>query len=396
MGRTADRVGLFTESVIREMTRLNNLYGGVNLAQGFPDFDPPAELLEAAARAMREGYNQYAITWGSPRLRRAIAEKFAWYNGVEVDPDAHITVTCGATEAMIATLLAVANPGDEVVIFEPFYENYGPDTLLSGAVPRYVALNLEDPEFGFDPDALKKAFSSRTRAIIINTPHNPTGKVFNPRELEFIADLCRRYDTLAITDEVYEHLLCDGRTHLSIASLPQMAERTVTINSLSKTYSVTGWRVGWAIIRDQAVTTGIRRAHDFLTVGAAAPLQEAGVVALRFSRQYYADIAAMYQRKRDQLLEILHGVGFRCFHPYGAYYIMTDIGGFGYHDDVAFSQMLVKDIGVAAVPGSSFYHDAAQGRRYVRFAYPKKEETLAEVGRRLARLRQLREGARNS
>jgi len=368
------------------MTRLNALYGGVNLAQGFPDFPPPPELVEAASRALHEGYNQYAITWGSPRLRQAIAEKFAWYNGVEVDPDAHITVTCGATEAMIATLLAVLNPGDEVVIFEPFYENYGPDALLSGAVPRYVSLHLDDPDYAFDPDALRRAFGPRTRAIIINTPHNPSGKVFSRRELELIADLCRTHDALAVTDEVYEHLLYDGREHVSIASLDGMAGRTVTINSLSKTYSVTGWRVGWAIIRDAALTTAIRKAHDFLTVGAAAPLQEAGAVALRFPRGYYTGLAELYRAKRDRLLGILREAGFRCFTPYGAYYIMTDIGGLRAGDDVAFCQMLVKDVGVAAVPGSSFYREPSRGRRYVRFAYPKKEETLADAGRRLATL----------
>ncbi|HEY6103398.1 MAG TPA: aminotransferase class I/II-fold pyridoxal phosphate-dependent enzyme [bacterium] len=386
MAHTAERVGFFTESVIREMTRLNNLHGGVNLAQGFPDFPAPAELIAAAEQALRDGFNQYAITWGSPNLRRAIAAKFASYNGVEVDADAHVTVTCGATEAMIATLLAVLNPGDEVVIFEPFYENYGPDARLSGAVPRYVPLRLDDPEFAFDPDALARAFGPRTRAVVINTPHNPTGKVFRADELALIADLCRRHDTLAITDEVYEHLLYDGRTHLSIASLPGMAERTVTINSLSKTYSVTGWRVGWAIIKDTEVTTAIRKAHDFLTVGAAAPLQEAGALALRFAKEYYDRLARMYQAKRDGLLGILRGAGFRCFVPYGAYYIMTDIEGFGYDSDVAFCRMLVQDVGIAAVPGSSFYSDPGAGRRYVRFAYPKKDETLAEAARRLAKL----------
>ncbi|OFX14039.1 MAG: aminotransferase [Armatimonadetes bacterium RBG_19FT_COMBO_69_19] len=386
MGRTANRVGLFTESVIREMTRLSNLHGGVNLAQGFPDFPAPGELIEAASRALHEGYNQYAITWGSPRLRQAIAEKLAWYNGVEVDPDRHVTVTCGATEAMIATLLAVANPGDEVIIFEPFYENYGPDALLTGAVPRYVQLILDDADYAFDRDALVRAFSRRTRAIIINTPHNPTGKVFSRAELELIADLCRAHDTLAITDEVYEHLLYDGREHVSIAALPGMAERTVTINSLSKTYSVTGWRVGWTSIRDAEIATAIRKAHDFLTVGAPAPLQEAGAVALRFPRTYYTDLAAMYQGKRDRLLGILRDAGFRCFVPSGAYYIMTDITAFGYDDGAAFARMLVRDVGVASVPGSSFYRDPARGARHVRFAYPKKEETLAEVERRLTRL----------
>lgn len=385
--QTAARVGMFTESVIREMTRLNNLHNGVNLAQGFPDFDAPPELLEAAARAMRDGYNQYAITWGSPRLRKAVAEKFAWYNGVEVDPDAHVTVTCGATEAMMAALLAVVNPGEEVIIFEPFYENYGPDALLSGAVPRYVSLNLDDPECSFDPAQLQAAFTNKTKAIIVNTPHNPTGKVFTREELSLISDLCRRHDVLAVTDEVYEHLLYDGRAHVSIASLEGMAERTVTINSMSKTYSVTGWRVGWAIIKNRDVTTGIRRVHDFLTVGAAAPLQEAGVVALGFPREYYSRAADMYRRKRDLLLGILNDVGFRCVIPRGAYYIMTEFGALSAVDDITFAHSLVKDVGVATVPGSSFYHDPAMGRRFIRFAYPKKEETLAEVARRLTSLR---------
>ena len=386
MTHTADRVGFFTESVIREMTRLNNLHGGVNLAQGFPDFPAPPELIAAAEKALRDGYNQYAITWGSPSLREAIAAKFASYNGVEVDPNAHVTVTCGATEAMIATLLAVVNPGDEVVIFEPYYENYGPDARLSGAVPRYVPLQLNDPQFAFDPDALRDAFGPKTRAVIINTPHNPTGKVFSAEELARVAELCQRHNALAITDEVYEHLLYDGRTHVSIASFPGMAERTVTINSLSKTYSVTGWRVGWAIVKDAAVTTAIRKAHDFLTVGAAAPLQEAGAIALRFPGRYYEQLAAMYRAKRDTLLGILREAGFRCFTPYGAYYIMTDIEAFGFDNDVAFCRMLVQDVGIAAVPGGSFYSDPAAGRRYVRFAYPKKDEILAEAARRLTKL----------
>ena len=386
MTHTADRVGFFTESVIREMTRLNILHGGGNLAQGFPDFPAPPELIAAAEKALRDGFNQYAITWGSPSLREAIAAKFASYNGVEVDPNAHVTVTCGATEAMIATQLAVLNPGDEIVIFEPFYENYGPDARLSGAVPRYVPLQLDDPEVAFHPDALRQAFGPKTRAVIVNTPHNPTGKVFSTDELALIAELCRRHDALVITDEVYEHLLYDGRRHVSIASLPGMAERTVTINSLSKTYSVTGWRVGWAIIKDAAVTTAIRKAHDFLTVGAAAPLQEAGAFALRFPGRYYEQLAATYRAKRDTLLGILREAGFRCFVPYGAYYIMTDIHDFGFDSDVAFCRMLVQDVGVAAVPGSSFYSAPAAGRRYVRFAYPKTDETLAEAARRLAKL----------
>ncbi len=387
--RTAARVGLFTESVIREMTRLNNLHGGINLAQGFPDFAPPAELVEAANRATAEGYHQYAITWGSPRLRAAVAEKFAAYNGVEVEPERHITVTCGATEAMMATLLAVVDPGDEVVIFEPFYENYGPDALLSGAVPRYVRLNLEDPDFGFDGDELAAAFGPRTKAVIINTPHNPTGKVFTRPELEQIAELCRRHDALAITDEVYEHILFDDARHVSIAALEGMADRTITINSMSKTYSVTGWRVGWAIAPDPEITVGIRRAHDFLTVGAAAPLQEASVTALRFPTRYYDDLAVLYRGKRDLMLRILTEAGFRAFVPRGAYYIMTDISAVGATDDVAFAHALVADGGVATVPGSSFYHEAALGRSYIRFAFPKRPETLAQVSGRLARLREV-------
>ncbi len=381
--QTAARVGYFTESVIREMTRLTNLHNGINLAQGFPDFDPPADLVEAAAAALRAGYNQYAITWGSPRLRKAIAEKVAWYNAIQIDPERHVTVTCGATEAMMATLLAVLDPGDEVVVFEPFYENYGPDALLSGARLRYVRLDLTKPDMPFDADELRAAFGSSTRAIIVNTPHNPTGKVFTRAELEQIAALCREWEVLAITDEVYEHLLYDGTTHLSIASLPDMAQRTVTINSMSKTYSVTGWRVGWAISANAAISDGIRKAHDFLTVGAPAALQEAGVVALAFPKSYYADLAEMYRVKRDTVLRILSEAGFTCITPGGAYYIMTDISGFGFSDDVTFTRHLIERHGVGAVPGSSFYSDPAAGRQRVRFAYPKRPDTLEEVRRRL-------------
>jgi aspartate/methionine/tyrosine aminotransferase len=383
---TASRVDLFTESVIREMTRITNLHNGINLAQGFPDFDAPAELVEAAVEALRAGWNQYAITWGSPRLRRAVADKMVWANGVTIDPERHITVTCGATEAMMATLLAVVDPGDEVVIFEPFYENYGPDALLSGARLRYVRLHLDDQAMPFDPGELRAAFGPNTRAIIVNTPHNPTGKVFTRAELEQIAALCREWDVLAITDEVYEHILYDGAEHISIASLPEMFERTVTINSMSKTYSVTGWRVGWAIAGDPAIADGIRKAHDFLTVGAAAALQEAGVVALKFPRAYYASLSAMYLEKRDTLLQILGGAGFRCLVPKGAYYIMADITPFGSSDDVSFTRELVERVGVGTVPGSSFYHEPGAGRRWIRFAFPKRPETLEEVRRRLQAL----------
>jgi aspartate/methionine/tyrosine aminotransferase len=385
MIETAARVGVFTESVIREMTRLAAEHDGINLAQGFPDFPAPAELLAAAARALEEGYNQYAITWGAPNFRRALAEKVRSFNGIIADPERNITVTCGATEAMMATLLATVNPGEEVIVFEPFYENYGPDAKLSGAVPRFVPLRLE-PCFPFDPDQLRAAVTPRTKAIIVNTPHNPTGKVFTRTELEEIADLCQRHNLLAITDEVYEHIIYDGHAHISLATLPGMADRTVTVNSISKSYSVTGWRVGWTIA-PAPIADGIRKVHDFLTVGAAAPLQEAAVTALRFPRQYYENLAAMYTRKRDTLLSILSEAGFRCLVPSGAYYIMCDITPFGYDDDYEFTMHLIRDIGVAPVPGSSFFFDPAAGRRWVRFAFPKREETFEDVRARLRRLR---------
>jgi aspartate/methionine/tyrosine aminotransferase len=382
---TAARVGVFTESVIREMTRLAMEHGAINLAQGFPDFPAPADLLAAASQALVDGHNQYAVTWGAPRLRQAIAEKARWFNGVEVDPDRHITVTCGATEAMMATMLATINPGDEVVVFEPFYENYGPDAKLSGAVPKFVPIHLA-PGFPIDLDQVKAAITPYTKAIILNTPHNPTGKVFTREELEGIAALCQRHDLLAFTDEVYEHIIYDGRRHVSLAALPGMAERTVIVNSISKSYSVTGWRVGWTIAPPH-LADGIRKVHDFLTVGAAAPLQEAAVTALRFPRQYYADLAAMYQRKRDTLLEILQEAGFDCLVPGGAYYIMCDISAFGFGGDEAFTKYLIEQVGVAPVPGYSFFHEPASGRRFVRFAFPKRDETFAEVRRRLAAVR---------
>lgn len=385
MIRTAARVGVFTESVIREMTRLAMEHGAINLAQGFPDFPAPAELLAAASRALGEGHNQYAVTWGAPRLRQAIAEKVRWFNGVEADPDRHITVTCGATEAMMATMLATINPGDEVIVFEPFYENYGPDAKLSGAVPKFVPIRLA-PGFPIDLDDVRAAITPSTKAIILNTPHNPTGKVFTREELEGIASLCRRHDLLAFTDEVYEHIVYDGHRHLSLGALPGMAERTVIINSISKSYSVTGWRVGWTIAPPH-LADGIRKVHDFLTVGAAAPLQEAAVTAFHFPRAYYADLAAMYQRKRDALLEILREAGFECLVPGGAYYIMCDITAFGFDSDEVFTKYLIEQVGVAPVPGYSFFHEPASGRRYVRFAFPKRDETFAEVRRRLAAVR---------
>ena len=382
--RPSAKAERFTESVIREMTRLAQLHGAVNLSQGFPDFPAPEEVKEAARRAVASDINQYAITWGARSLRQAIARKFERLYGLAVDPEREVTVTCGSTEAMIAALLAVLDPGDEVVVFEPFYENYGPDAILSGAVPRFVS--LRPPEWSFDPDELARAFTNRTRAIIVNTPNNPTGKVFTRAELDTIAELCRRHDAVAVTDEIYEHILYDGTVHVPLATLPGMAARTITINGMSKTYSVTGWRVGWAIA-PPPLTGAIRKVHDFLTVGAAAPLQEAGVLALDLPASYYEELARAYEKRRARLLGILDAVGFRVYRPRGAYYVMVEIDGLGWDDDVAFARHLVEEVGVAVVPGSSFYRDPAAGRRQVRFAFCKKESTLAEAEARLGRLR---------
>ena len=382
--RPSGKAERFTESVIREMTRLAHLHQAVNLSQGFPDFPAPEEIKEAARRAFAADVNQYAITWGARPLREAIAWKFERLYGVAVDPERDVTVTCGSTEAMIAALLAILDPGDEVVVFEPFYENYGPDAILSSAAPRVV--KLRPPDWSFDEDELAGAFGPKTRAIILNTPNNPTGKVFSRRELEVIAELCQRHDAVAVTDEIYEHILYDGSVHVPIATLPGMRERTVTINGMSKTYSVTGWRVGWAIA-PATLTGAIRKVHDFLTVGAAAPLQEAGALALHLPDAYYVQLAEGYRRRRDRLVAILEAAGFRVYKPLGAYYVMTEIDALGWDDDVAFVRHLVEQVGVAAVPGSSFYDDPADGRRQVRFAFCKQDATLDEAERRLARLR---------
>lgn len=381
----SERAGRFTESVIREMTRQAMQYGAINLAQGFPDFAAPLEIKRAAAEAIANDVNQYAITWGARRLREGIARQMRVWQGLEVDPETDITVCCGSTEAMIAALLAVTNAGDEVVIFEPFYENYGPDTVLSGAQPRFVTLHppeSEDGEWRFDPQELRAAFTSRTKAIILNTPNNPTGKVFTREELEFIRDLCVEFDVLAITDEIYEHILYDGAKHISIAGLDGMRERTVTINGMSKTYSVTGWRVGWAVAA-AAITSAIRKVHDFLTVGAPAPLQEAGAAALALPPSYYQQLAEGYRARRERLLEPLREAGFKAFRPRGAYYIMTDVRDFGFADDLACVRHLVQKVGVAAVPGSSFYSDPRAGAQQVRFAFCKRDVTLDEAARRL-------------
>ena len=381
------RVQGFTESVIREMTRVNNQYGGVNLAQGMPNFAPPKELLEAAHRAIDGDFHQYAITWGTPRLRTAVADKYRKVYGMEVDPERNVTVCCGSTETMLSTLLAVLNPGDEVIIFEPFYENYGPGCIISAAEPVFVP--LEPPDFSFDPDRLAKAVGPRTKAIIFNSPNNPTGKVFTRQELQLIADLCLKHDLLAITDEIYEHIIFDGQTHTPIATLPGMAERTVTISGISKSYSVTGWRVGYAVASPE-ISLGIRRAHDFVTVGAPHPLQEAAVTALTLPDSYYVWLREMYQAKRDLLLGLIEAAGFVAYKPRGAYYILTDaahfLRRFNCADDTAFAMYLVKEVGVTTVPGSSFYAHPELGRTKIRFCFPKTDDMLQEAGRRLQKL----------
>ncbi len=382
MSRVSARAETFTESVIRDMTRLALRHGAVNLAQGFPDFACPPELKEAACAAIEADINQYAITWGAADFRQAIAAKTSrFYPDWQVDPETDITVTCGATEGMIAAMLALLNPGDEVVVFEPFYENYGPDAILSGAVPRYVTLH--EPDWAFDPDELRAAFSPRTRAIVVNNPHNPTGKLFSRAELELIADLCTEHDAIALTDEIYEHIVYEGE-YVPLATLPGMATRTVAINSLSKTYSVTGWRVGW-VIAPPALTSAIRKVHDFLTVGAAAPLQAAGAVALALPDAYYRDLADRYRERRDLLVAALVEGGFRTYTPAGAYYVMTDISALTADDDVTFAQRLTTERGVTPVPGSSFYSRAELGRTKVRFAFPKRLETLRDAAGRLSR-----------
>ena len=381
------RVQGFTESVIREMTRVNAEYGGVNLAQGFPNFQPPKELLEAAHRALDGDFHQYAITWGARTLREVVARKFERFYGQLVNPETQVTVCCGSTEAMLATLLAVLDPGDEIIIFEPFYENYGPASIISGARPVYVP--LEPPEFTFDPDRLARAFSPTTRAIVFNSPNNPTGKVFSLRELEIIAELCQRHDALAVTDEIYEHIVYDGRRHIPIATLPGMRDRTVTISGVSKSYSVTGWRIGYTISPPD-IAVGIRRAHDFITVGAPAPLQEAAVTALDFPEAYYVGLREAYQARRDLLRPLLEKAGFRSYEPQGAYYILTECAHFierlGLADDTAFAMYLVRECGVATVPGSSFYVHQDLGRTKIRFCFPKTDDILLDAGQRLQKL----------
>jgi aspartate/methionine/tyrosine aminotransferase len=386
IGYASQKARQFTESVIREMSRVAAAHGAINLAQGFPDFPAPDAIKQAAAEAIFANHNQYAITWGTKDLREAIAWKLARDYDIAIDPERQVTVCCGSTEGMIAALLATVNPGDEVVVFEPFYENYGADAVLCGATPRYVRLHA--PDFRLDFAELAAAFSDRTRAIIINTPHNPTGKVFTSPELAYIAELCVKYDVLAITDEIYEHILYDGAEHIPLWKQPGMAERTLIVNSISKTCSVTGWRIGY-VVASPEITASVRKVHDFLTVGAAAPLQVAAAKAMRSNLDYYRELGDFYRQRRDFLYHALSAAGFACIKPRGAYYIMADIRPLGGEDDVDFAMHLTREIGVAVVPGSSFYcAGGADGRKLIRFCFCKEMATLEAAAERLKKLRQ--------
>jgi len=385
--RISRKASRFTESVIREMTREAMKYGAVNLSQGFPDFPAPEDIKRVAMQAIADDVNQYAITWGAKDFRDAIAKKTKWYLGLEIDPEAEITVTCGSTEGMISAMMATVDPGDEVIVFDPYYENYAPDAILSDATPRYVPLRA--PDWSFNRDELRAAFNQKTKAIIICNPNNPTGKVFTRDEMEFIAGLCQEFDALCFTDEIYEHILYPREgaeiAHISMAQIEGMRDGTVIVNSMSKTYSVTGWRVGYCVASPE-ITSAIRKVHDFLTVGAAAPLQAAGAYALALPASYYEQLQKDYEARRDLILPELEKAGFKTFRPDGAYYVMTDISGFGFKDDVEFTRHLIREIGVACVPGSSFYSDPALGSQQVRFCFCKKDETLMLAAERLSKL----------
>lgn len=384
MPRTADRLNFFTESVIREMTRVSNRYGAINLSQGFPDADPPPAVLAAGERAMIEGPHQYAITWGAPRFREALVKKQRHWMGLELDPEAHVVVTCGSTEAMMCAMMTACNPGDGVIIFSPYYENYGAAAVLSGAQPIYVPLH--PPGFGFDPDELKAAFARGPKALVLCNPSNPSGKVFSREELEFIADLSRAHDTFVITDEVYEHIVYSPHRHRYMAALPGMFERTLSCSSLSKTYSMTGWRLGY-VIGPETVIAGARKVHDFLTVGAPAPLQEAAVTALQLPLSYYEGLTADYTRKRELFLSYLDAAGLSYTRPQGAYYVMVDCTAYGVKNDREFCRWMAREVGVAAVPGSSFFHEPVN--HLIRLHFSRSETVLAEIGKRLKRLKSL-------
>lgn len=382
MPDTAHRLHQFTESVIREMTRIANAYNAINLSQGFPDFDPPPELVAAAKRALDEGFHQYAVTWGAPRFREALARKQRRWMGLDLDPDTNMVVTCGGTEAMMTAMMTACNPGDRVIVFSPFYENYGADTILTGAEPIYVPLH--PPEFRFDPDELRAAFQQGAKALVLCNPSNPTGRVFTREELEIIADLAREFDAFVLTDEVYEHIVYSPHVHTYTASLPDMFDRTISTGSLSKTYSITGWRLGYVIASPEVIAEA-KKVHDFLTVGAAAPLQEAAATALDFPDAYYEELLSGYRKRRDCFLGYLDRAGLRYTEPQGAYYVLVDISDFGFKDDTAFCRWMAKEIGVAAVPGSSFFHDPIH--HLVRFHFAKREETLHQAGERLLQLK---------
>lgn len=382
MPELSTRTANFTDSVIRRMTRISNLYGAVNLSQGFPDFEPPREILDRLAQVPREDFHQYSITWGAQNFREALAAKIQHFSGVQVDPNSELVVTCGSTEAMMAAMMSVTNPGDKVIVFSPFYENYGADTILSGAEPIYVP--LIPPEFNFDPAVLEDAFRQKPKAIIVCNPSNPCGKVFTRKELEFIGQLAVKYDTFVITDEVYEHILYKPNVHTYMASLPGMKDRTITCNSLSKTYSITGWRLGYVHANPQ-VAERVKKVHDFLTVGAAAPLQEAAVTGLKFGDDYYRELQEKYTKKRELFLRGLDEIGLKHTVPQGAYYILIDISEFGYKSDTEFAEVLARDVGVGAVPGSSFFKE--EENRYVRLHFAKKDETLNEALNRLSDIR---------
>ncbi|MDX1615608.1 MAG: aminotransferase class I/II-fold pyridoxal phosphate-dependent enzyme [Candidatus Promineifilaceae bacterium] len=381
MPEIANRLNAFTESVIREMTRVANVHEAINLSQGFPDFDPPPELVAAAQDSLTKDYHQYAITWGAPAFRRAIARKQSRFMGLDLDPDAHIVVTCGSTEAMMAAMMTACNPGDRVIVFSPFYENYTADTILTGAEPIYVP--LRPPDFLFDEAELRAAFAQQPKALVLCNPANPTGRVFSPAELQLIVDLAQEFDTFVITDEVYEHIVYPPHRHTYIAGLPGMFERTISCSSLSKTYAVTGWRLGY-VIAPEPVIAGVRKVHDFLTVGAAHPLQMAAVTALELPDAYYDELLDGYIRRRDLFLDYLDRAGLSYTRPQGAYYVLVDISPFAVTDDTAFCHWLAEEIGVAAVPGSSFFREPVQ--HLIRFHFAKREETLAAAGRRLLRL----------
>ncbi len=383
--RASLKAACFTESVIREMTREALAHGAVNLAQGFPDFPAPHFIKNAAIEAIEQDFNQYAITWGAKSLREAIAQKVKTHYNLLVDPEREITVCCGSTEGMISSLMALVNPGDEVIIFEPFYENYGPDAILCGAIPRFV--RLHPPHFGFDEQEFRRAINKKTRAIILNTPHNPSGKVFSAQELAVIAGYCIEHNLLVFTDEIYEHIIYDGLRHLPIATLDGMRDRTITVNGISKTFSVTGWRIGY-VIAPPDITAAIRKVHDFITVGAAAPLQEAAARAIASCGDYYEALGDFYAERRDYFYGVLEERGFRCCKPSGAYYIMADISGWDLGNDREFAKYLTREVGVAVVPGSSFYHeDNPEGSRFVRFTFCKNIETLEKAAERLMKLK---------